>query len=205
MKTSKLSLSFSRFTDDSLETKAESILQSLTGNANFPSPVPPLTDLQTAITNYSTALVAAATKDRVKVAEKNQYRSQLEAVLNQLGMYVMYVANGNAVMLASSGYDMAKQPQSNNLEEPGVVTITNGITTGQLVASLKRVKGAYSYLYQITPDPLTATSVWDSHAVIKASNTFINLSAGKKYWIRIGAVGSGSQLAFTPLTSQVAQ
>ncbi|MEO5941819.1 MAG: hypothetical protein ABIP30_10585 [Ferruginibacter sp.] len=120
-------------------------------------------------------------------------------------MYVMLVANGNAVMLASSGYDMQKTRQSNPLEEPGTITITNGITTGQLVASLKRVKGAYSYLYQITPDPLTATSVWDSHAVIKASNTFNNLSAGKKYWIRVGAVGSGSQVAFTPLASQVAQ
>ncbi|MEO5941820.1 MAG: hypothetical protein ABIP30_10590 [Ferruginibacter sp.] len=70
MKTSKLNLAFSRYTDDSQETKAESILQGLTGNANFPSPVPSLTELQTGITNYSTALVAAATKDRVKVAEK---------------------------------------------------------------------------------------------------------------------------------------
>ena len=138
------------------------------------------------------------------MATKRACRTALEVVLLQLGRYVMYVANGNQEMLVSSGYDLARQPEPSVLQEPGVLTVSQGISSGRLVASLDKVEGAYGYLYQITPDPLLPQSNWNSMPLNRSTGIFENLTPGQKYWIRVAAVGSGSQIAFTGVTSQIA-
>jgi hypothetical protein len=205
MKNSKLNLSFARYSDDAFATKGTSIYQMMLGNPAFPSPVPPLADVKAALDAYQAALIDAVTKDKVKVIAKKEARQALETVLLQLGYCVQYLANGNDTVLASSGFDLSKQPEPVMLEQPGMVTVSSGITAGELVARMKKVRGAYSYLHQITPDPYTPDSVWESAPTLASSNTFSDLMTGKKYWFRVGAVGSGSQLAFSPLTCQVAQ
>jgi hypothetical protein len=204
MSKANLSLSFSKFSDDRLETKAESILQMLTGNPFFPSPVPSLAELATALDAYKLALVEAQTKDKSKIATKRACRTALVTVLQELGRYITYVANGNEEKLVSSGFDVSRQREPSVLAEPGVVTVSQGISSGRLVASLPRVAGAYSYLYQITPDPLVPESTWDSMPLNRSTGVFENLIPGQKYWIRVAAVGSGTQIAFTGITSHIA-
>jgi len=69
-----------------------------------------------------------------------------------------------------------------------------------------RPEGAKSFLYQATPDPLTAGSVWDSKPGNKASYTFTGLTPGKKYWIRFVAVGKGDAVAYSdPYLSRFVQ
>ena len=205
MKSAKLNINFSGYTDANLEQKAASILQNMTANLYFPTPIPTLADLQAALTDYNSALVNAADLGRVNVAEKNKARKVLELLLTQLGMYVMYIANGDAAILTSSGYTLSKTPEPQYITNPGVVIITNGITSGQLVSSVKAVKGGKSYLHQVTEDPITQSSVWDSTASSRSSYTFQNLEAGKKYWIRVAVVGSGEQIAYSANSSQYAQ
>jgi hypothetical protein len=204
MSNSKLSLSFTKYSDDGLETKAEGILSLMTGNSYFPAPVPPLADLQVALTAYQTSIVEAVTSDKIKIANKRSCRIELETVLVQLGRYVMFVANGNELMLISTGFDLVKQPEPKVLEEPGLVTVSNGISSGRLVVSIKRVKGAYSYLYQITPDPLLPNSTWTSMPLNRSTGIFENLVPGQKYWIRVAAVGAGTQIAYTQETWHIA-
>lgn len=205
MKTLKVSINFSTYTDSDLETKAEMILQNMTGNPAFANPIPTLAELQTATENYSVALVKAANLGRTDVAEKNKLRTQLELLLGQLGMYVMYIANGDAAILTSSGYSLTKTPEPQYITNPGNVMLSNGITSGELTSTVKGVKGARTYLHQITADPLTADSVWESTAGSRSSFTFQNLQAGKKYWVRVAAVGSGHQIAYSPNSSQFVQ
>ena len=201
----KIKFNFSRYTDSDLETKAGAILQSMTGNPNFPSPIPTLAELQTALTNYSNALVNAADLGKLNVATKNQCRQTLELLLGQLGMYVMYIANGNAVILTSSGYSLAKEPEPIALENPGSITLSNGITSGQLVATVKSVPGAKGYLHQITPDPMTPQSQWVSTASTRSKKVYNDLQPGQKYWVRIVAVGTEEQLAYSPESSMYVQ
>ena len=200
----KISLSFNRYTDDSLETKAGSILQMLTGNTYFPGPVPDLATLQTMVSAYQTALVDARSRDIVKVAIKRSARTALINCLRNLGQYVMWIANGNEEILVSSGFTLAKQPEPLWLQEPGRVTLSNGISSGRLVAKLKRVKGAYSYIYQISTDPLHAEANWTSRTLAQCSAVFADLIPGQKYYIRVGAVGSRNQIAFSPVSSAFA-
>jgi hypothetical protein len=205
MRKAKLSLNFSSYSDANFETKALLVLNSMTGNANFPSPVPTLADLQTATDTYSTALVAAAGSGTNNVALKNAARSRLDGVLVQLGMYVMFIANGDEAILVSSGFSLAKIPQARYITNPGTVTLANGNSSGEMSCSVKAVKGATTYLHQITnAEPADAT-VWGSNTSTRSQFTFKGLEPGKKYWVRVAATGSGEQIAYSPVASMFAQ
>lgn len=201
MKTQKISISFTTYTDANLLTKSEFILQSMTNNPAFANPVPPLTDLQTAVNDYSTALTNAATLDRNAVSIKNDKRAALEAILKQLGMYVMYVANGDVTILVSSGFSLTKLPAPSHLDTPGYPDLVNGSSSGQLLSSSPRITGAVCYLHEITAEPLSDSSVWQSTPKSKSNNTFTGLEAGKKYWVRMAAVGTSDQVTYGPAAS----
>ena len=205
MRTPKVSTSFTSYSDANLETKAQLILASMTGNPAFASPIPNLTELQAAVTQYSTNLVAAAALGRTNVANKNASRHQLENLLGQLGMYVMYIANGDEAILTSSGYSLLKSPEPSYITNPGNVTLSNGITTGQIISVVKAVTGAKSYLHEICTEPPTAATVWISNPSSRRQFTFTDLVAGTQYWVRVGVTGSGEQLAYSAVANQFAQ
>jgi hypothetical protein len=205
MKTQKINISFTSYTDGDFETKAEYIHSSMTGNAAFTDPIPTLAEVQAAITQYSAFLVAAATLGRTAVADKNKSRKQLELLLGQLGMYVMYIANGDAAILTSSGFTLSKAREVRYITNPGNVVLTNGITSGVLTATVKAVAGATGYLYEISSTAPDDAPAWESTSSTRAKFTFKNLQPGKRYWIRVAATGSGEQIAFSPVASQFAQ
>ena len=205
MRTSKISISFSSYSDANLETKAQLILVSMTGNAAFTDPIPTLADLEVAVTKYSNDLVAAASLGRTNVANKNASRQQLENLLSQLGMYVMYIANGDEAILTSSGYSVTKAPEPRYISNPGNVSLSNGITAGQMISAVKTVKGAKGYLHEICAELPTIDTVWISTPSTRSQFTFKDLEPGKKYWVRVAVTGSGEQLAYSPVASQFAQ
>ena len=201
MKTASLRLNFAKFSDSDMLKKAHQILQDMTGNPFFTSPIPSLADLQLAITTYSTALVNATNLGRLYVAEKNKARNDLELVLRQLGMYVMYIANGSDVVLISSGFDLAKQPEARSITTPGSVNLSSGITTGQLVAQVTAQAAAKSYTHEYTLYPVTAASVWKANPSSRSKSTFNGLEAGKKYAVRVGIVGNNEEVAYSPIAT----
>jgi hypothetical protein len=205
MKIKKVQISFAKYTDANLQTKAENILLSLQGNPAFPVTVPTVADLQTSVTAYSSALYAATNRSRDNVAVKNQCRVALEAMLVQLGLSVMNIANGDVTMLTSSGFTLSKTGSPVYISNPGNVTLSNGISSGQLVTSVNAVAGASSYLHEITADPIADSSTWQSTPSTKSKHVFTNLEAGKKYWVRAAAIGTGSQIAYGPASAQFVQ
>jgi len=201
----RILISFGNYADADLKEKAIYILTSMTANPNFEAPVPPLTDLQSAITTYSKALEAAAGLDRVKVAEKNQAREVLQGILNQLGMYVMYVANGDLYVLVSSGYSIAKTPEPGKLANPGNVTLSNGVTSGQMAGSVKRTKYAKMYSFDITDQLPTEATDWVSTHTTTCKHVFNGLTPGKQYWVRVAAIGTAGQVTFSPVATLFVQ
>ena len=205
MKMQKISTSFANFSDANLEQKAEYILEQMTGNKSFALPAPTLAELQSAITTYSLALIAAAGLDRTQVAIKNEARQTLEITLGKLGMYVMNVALGNTAMLTGSGYTLNKPGEQVYIDNPGNVSIANGVTSGELVASVVAVKGAKSYLHQIAEQQPTAATEWQSTSTSRSKFTYSNLQPGKQYWVRVAAIGSRQQIAYSTVASQFVQ
>jgi hypothetical protein len=199
----RITTGFNSLSDSSFSDKAESIYESMNGNANFPSPIPALADVSAAVTAYSTALITAQSRDKNDVAIKNQNRDALTDVLTQLASYVMLTANGDRAMLVSSGFDLAKEPQPSPIAKPDNVQVVNGINAGELVVSVTAVKGAKSYVHQYTGDPVTAESDWMHVNSTSSKYTFRNLDSAKRYWCRVAAVGSYDQVVVSDPVSRI--
>lgn len=202
MKVAKLTLSTSPYTDADFLGRSQYVLSCLTGNTSFPSPVPPLADLSAAIDAFALARVGAASGTHALVAAKNERRAELEAVYVQLGMYVMYVANGSVELLIQSGYPVAKDREPVYISNPGNVTLSNGVTSGELESVVAAVKGSRLYLFQITDAEPSDNTLWDSRTCSRCKYTFKGLQPGKKYWVRVAATGSGDQIAYSTIASQ---
>lgn len=205
MKLQKVSINFIKFTDADLLTKADHIRESMADNPNFPDPLPSLANVSTAIDFYRTALIAAGDLGRENVALKNERRKTLELLLQQLGMYAMTIANGNVAILTGSGFTLTKEPEPRYITNPGNVTLTNGVTTGEMEARVTKVKGATHFLHQIATELPTEQTVWTSTPSSRCKFVYTDLTPGRQYWVRIAAVASGEQIAYSPVATQFAQ
>ena len=202
----KINLGFNRYTDAALLVLAQAILAALTGNAFFPAPIPALADLQTAINDYMAALSAAQEGGKTNVATKNARKQELIDLLIQLGNYVMLTANGDEVMLTSSGFPLTKERQPlPPLVQPEIIKLENGINSGELNVIITSVPGARTYVYQYTQDPLTDNSNWASNNSTLVKFSFNNLEAGKKYWCRVAAYGRNEQVVYSNAVSRIVQ
>ena len=205
MKIQKISLNFSRYSDADFQTKATFILTSMTDNSYFPTPVPTLIEVQDAVAKYSEDLTAAAGLGRNNVAEKNKSRGELTALLVQLGMYVMFIANGDAAILTSSGYTLNKMPEPRYISNPGNVTLSNGVSAGELADSVKKDKNVIMYFHEITDQLPNDNTAWTRVQSTKCKFVFTGLIPGKQYWVRVAALGSGEQIAYSTIATQFVQ
>jgi hypothetical protein len=205
MTVQKISLSFSKYGDPGFQTKAGFILTSMTDNPNFLTPVPTLETVAEAIGKFSEDLIAAAGRGRSNVAEKNKSRQELTALLVQLGMYVMLTANGDAAVLISSGYSLNKMPEPRYISNPGNVTLSNGVSAGELVDSVKKDKNVIIYSHEITDQLPNDTTVWTRVQSTRCKYVFTGLIPGKQYWVRVAAMGSGEQIAYSTIATKFVQ
>ncbi len=67
------------------------------------------------------------------------------------------------------------------------------------------LKGARSYSFEITPEPLTPNSVWKSVSSTSREYTFGNLPSATKFWGRIIGVGTKDQYSYSDPLSRVTQ
>jgi hypothetical protein len=203
----RINLGFGRYTDAALLVIAQAILAALTGNTFFPTPTPTLAALQTAVEAYSEALAAAVDGGKTAVAAKNARKQELMDLLVQLGIYVMLTANGDVEMLSSSAFPLTKDRQPlPPLEKPEITKMESGINSGELHVSINAVKGARTYVYQYTLDPLSQGSNWVSNNSTLVKFGFNNLEVGKKYWCRVVAYGKNEQMVVSdPVLSRVVQ
>ena len=201
-KTHKALINFRNYSDSKLETVCGTILQSMTGNSNFLTPTPTLNTIQGMLDNYSAALINAATRDRNKVAVKNDYRIQLEQLMTQEANYVNCICNGDLPKLTSSGMPLSKLSQPRIIESPKTIFVEQGSNAGTVILKAATVEGASGYLHKVTPDPLTSNSQWQIVASSRSKYQFDNLEQGKKYWFMVAAVGSNDQVANSEVISQ---
>ena len=193
----KIKTSFAKFSSSALYTLAIYILSRLTGNPNFPTPVPTLADFADVIATFQTAMVAALTGDRQKIELRNQARVQLILVLIALADYVTFTAGGVPALLESSGFEMYKQRGPVYIPKPENVLVREGLNSGELIVTVQLKGKARCYFFQYTLDPLTENSVWESIPATTKEYTFTGLEKGKVYWCRVAAVGGNNQIVYS--------
>ena len=177
--------------DAQLDQDTETIIASMTGNANFPTPSPTLAVITTALNAFTIALADAADGGVEKTAIKNAKRAELVSLLRQLSSYVFATANGDMTKLLSSGFPAQKTSRSpiGPLPAPATPVLSQGPVTGSLNALSPPVSGSYIYNWRVALASAPTTYVKQQQTTA-ASNTFEGLTPGQTYNVELNAVGT---------------
>lgn len=196
MKTYKISLDFSPYSDPDLIVKALAIITSMTGNTNYATPVPTIAIVTTSNSTFQTAVSKADIGTQNDRIARDQKRDILVANLVALGLYVQANGKNDPLVLASSGYDLHKDKAPIGvLPKPENVKLK--VEIAKATFSLKKIKGANAYLYQYTPAPATDASVWINEIGTAAKMVIDGLESGTQYAFRVCGIGSDPTRIFS--------
>ena len=190
MKKAFLLLDFKTMSDPNLLKKATTVLTSMTGNKNFPKPVPTVAVLNAAIGKFSNAMALAKDGDRMKIGERKTLREALLAVMLQLMDYVTFTAKSDRLILMSSGFTVSAEAKTARaLGKMKGFKVVQGENSGELAASVDKVKSADSYLFYYGLTPIVNDS-WKLIPTGKINYCDITgLERGKEYSVRVAVVG----------------
>jgi hypothetical protein len=132
-----------------LITYTQNIVTRMTGNANFTTPVPALPAVTTACNELQNAETAALARTKGAVAIRNEKRTTLIALLQQLRGYIQSIADGNVEngtsIIESSGIAVRKPL----VRKPRVFNAVPGAVSGavKLVAASAGARASYEWEY----------------------------------------------------------
>lgn len=183
----KIITGFSRYPNTELDVKAKFIVDSMTDNANFTTPFPPLADIAAATTTYIEALSNAEGGGRSQTAIKNQARLILEGLLEKLALYVEAYGKSDEVILLSSGFTLARA-----VTPIGVLPKPESFTAqpkdkGTISLKLTPIRGAISYQFEYR---IIGDETWNVRTHSKSYISLTNLQSGAQYEFRVTGIGS---------------
>jgi len=122
-----LIINFEALNQADLLAKSTHIVGCLRNNPHFPepwpAPVPSQDEVGFLVDEYNRTYQAALNGDRLKIAERNAVSQPLIEKLKKIAHYLEVVADGNEVVLLSTGYDLTHEPvHSRTKTEPGAPT-----------------------------------------------------------------------------------
>ena len=187
----KASISFlNDDTDPQLITDASGIVQSLTNNTIYPTPMPTLAAVSEALAAFAHALAAAAEGGVSLTLAKNDAREVLTGLLRELSSYVQLTCKGDMTKLLTSGFPVQKPVRTPiGPLPPPTVTVKLGTRSGDLAAKAVPMAGAAIYNWRVTTATSPAAPVLTAQTTA-ASNTFSGLTPGLVYQVTANAVSS---------------
>jgi hypothetical protein len=177
--------------DALLLTGAQTVVNSMTKNPDYPTPTPTLATVTTAINDFTTAIADAANGGKEETAIKYAKRAELVSFLRQLASYVGVTCGGDMAKLLSSGFPTQKPTRTpiGVLGPPDAPVATPGPKKGQMEAVSAPVFGAYTYNWRVAL--ASAPTVFVQEVQTTASrNIFSGLTPGQIYTVQLNAVGS---------------
>ena len=183
----------------------DSVISKMTGNAEYPTPVPTLASVQTSLTAFQDALAEAKDGGPSKTVAKNAAREVLVTKLRSLALYVQQACGDDLAVLLSSGYEATKSPTpAGVLPAPQQVTLTQGALSGTLDLRGRPVTNAGAYEAQKTAT-IDNPNSWESVDQVTAARMQLDgLTPGKTYWARLRAIGSAGPGAWSEPASAIA-
>lgn len=182
--------------------RTQEIIDKMGASANFPTPSPPLIDVESALTDLSKAYVAALDGGLTANAEKRTKNAALNDKLRPLRDYVNEVANGDEDLVFDSGFEASKIPAP--IGEMPQVVITKGSGgdgDGTVTLRWESVYGAKNYVVEQSTDGITFTPVAYPS---KAKVTIEGLVIGQFYSFRVAANGAAGLGSFSPVMQVLA-
>ena len=192
---SKVIRSFTRatYSDQELVGKAHQILTAMTGNSYYPSAEPPLTELETKLTDFESAL-SKMNGSKMATLYKNQAREDLEGNLQNLADYVQKVCLGDETIATSSGFDLQKKRTSVGiLPKPTNVGLKMGPKKGSAILNWSTVPNARFYEYEYSLVTENSEPNWIKNTITNSKVQIDSLVSGKQYVFRVAAGASATE------------
>jgi fibronectin type III domain protein len=189
--------------------KAHQIVAALTGNADFPTPSPPLATITSAANELKTAdddVLAARQSGKEKTVIRNQKVDVIDQLLTQCAGYVESVAGTNERLILSAGFDV-RALKVNTTEaptQPQDLAASAGDHDGEIDLSWDTVAGAKSYVIEKSPDPVTSTTWTHAGVSTRSSFTVQGLTSGTRYWFRVAAINKNGQSGWSDPAMKIA-
>jgi hypothetical protein len=192
----KVKLNLDRLTDEQLIQKAKAIKLAMTGNANFPSPVPTVPNMNTLITTAETKLGAANLAQQAAkqaTTEKNAALDAVRAAVTDWGGYVQISCGGDAAKVQSAGMDVKAVVTPPTLPPPVQnLSLTAGDNAGEIDAQWDSMN-VRTFQMETSPDPMTSSSWTRQKDVTKSKSVILNLVSGTRVWVRVRAVNPAGE------------
>lgn len=190
----KVSIDFSKYSDDRLSSLTGEVLNSLTGNTHYPTTSPTLAEITALKNEFDVAKFNAADGGKTLTAIKNEKRKALEQGLRLLGSYVEDHGNNNLAILESTGF-VVYSTDKNPLPPPPTpanLTIYDGRTSGTVRAKVKAIgKGTMYELRYTIAAVLTPDVKWTYMPVITNSSQYITgLPPTSTIWVQVRSSNS---------------
>lgn len=189
----KLKMNFARLTVPVKIQKAKAIVQKMTGNANFATPVPSLSGITAAIAKLEGSYEAAIDGGKSKTAAMHIDKDALVNLIKQLASYVQDISGGDETKILSSGFELFGERTPALLPEaPGDVRIT-AEGDGKITLQWNPVKFAKAYLVQMsdTPDAEDSWTIIDGSTRSRFMASHLQSLSIK--WFRVAALGAAGR------------
>lgn len=210
MRQQRIYTDYSKWTDDTLATLAGRTVEFMTDNADFPTPQPDLAAYTALVIDYRQKLEVARNRGSVvEVTAKNNARRELLRAMKQLAFYVNVTANGDAHLLAGSGFILVSQPQALQIPHvPLFGVLEDGAKSGELNFRFEAIANAWEYEYQVTSVLAeNGEPEWDE--MQRTTNSLRNVVApvvpGTRYFARVRARNGKGESDWSVTFSQYAR
>ncbi len=204
----RVKLNFKRLSVPEKIAKARQIVASLTGNATFANPVPPLATLGVGLDALDDAYTSAQANKQAwhgAVDVQTAKEDALDQLISQCVSYVDSVAGLDDSVIASAGMDARPPIGSSTLPEtPNGLDVTIGDHEGELDLSWDPVTNAMSYLVQKSLDPNNAAGWTQAGTSTKSTTTIDGLTSGTRFWFRVAAVAALGQSGWSDPATKIA-
>ena len=158
----KVSLDFAGYGDSELADFGGNVGTSLDGNAKFPTPPVPATELNTQVATFHDDIQNALMGGLPLTAKKNASREALLESLRKNAYYVQTIASHDLDLLLSSGYFAISTNRAQSpLDKPAITSIENEATQ-QLLVRVTPIDNARSYHVQTST---TGNGAWQDAGI----------------------------------------
>jgi hypothetical protein len=187
--------------------RGREIVKAMDKNPAFPNPQPTLAEVTADIDALDAAYAHSQAVKQEAIASTTATHDKdaaYEITMRKLGAHVESVATDEkTVQSAGMSVGSTRGPLVPATVPTGL-TASEGDHDGTLDLNHDRVKGAKSYVYEMSLDPPTATS-WKHAAVsAKSSVTISGLASGTRYWFRVAAITSTGQSGWSDPATKIA-
>ncbi len=175
-----------------LVDKSQFVEARMKENPAYPTPTPTLVEVAAARVALQSAITGAMDGGRTAVAIRRVREQDLRLLLNQLAGHVSSVAEGNALAILSSGFDVKRVPTpAGKLLAPADLQAAISSFVGRVDLRWKPVKHAAAYqIHRNGTDPADEAGWQPAGVSTKTVFKVTGLATATMTWFRVNAIGT---------------